>query len=236
MISFIVPAHNEERWIGNCLASIRSTADAVGQPYEVIVVDDASTDATSQIAQHHSARVIRIEERQISRARNAGARAAQGELYFFIDADTLANEEAVRAALEAMRSGAAGGGCVPEFDRRLPLVWRILYHVFASIGRRARLVGGCFLFCTREAYDATGGFSEQLYAGEDLAFIQALKRVGRAVIPGPTVITSGRKLDVMGAGEVILLLLAVVIRGPYHTSRKGLDFFYGDRAQACRQR
>jgi hypothetical protein len=103
-----------------------------------------------------------------------------------------------------------------------------------GIGRLARWVGGCCLFCTRPAYEATGGFSERLYAGEDLAFIQALKRVGRVVIPRPTVITSARKLEVVGVGEILFLLLTVAIRGPHHTSRKGLDLFYGRRANACR--
>jgi glycosyltransferase involved in cell wall biosynthesis len=236
MISFIVPAHNEDRWIGGCLASIRKAAESLGQPYEVLVVDDASTDATAEIAQRHAARVIRIDDRQISKSRDAGARAAQGELFFFIDADTLANEMAVSAAVEAMRAGAVGGGCIPEFDRHLPLAARIVYHVCIGVARWGRWVGGCFLFCTREAYDATGGFSTQLYAGEDIAFIQALKRVGSVSIPKPTVVTSGRKLDVVGVWEIIYLVLAVVIRGPYHRSRKGLDIFYGERAEACRQR
>jgi hypothetical protein len=133
-----------------------------------------------------------------------------------------------------MRSGAVGGGCIPEFDRRLPLAARVVYGVSIAVARLLRWVGGCFLFCSREAYDAIGGFSERLFAGEDIAFIQALKRVGRVNIPQPKVITSGRKLDVVGVGEILFLLLAVVVRGPYHTSKKGLDIFYGQRAQASR--
>jgi glycosyltransferase involved in cell wall biosynthesis len=50
MISFIIPAHNEERWIRKCLDSIRATMEKVAEGYEVIVVDDASTDSTGQIA------------------------------------------------------------------------------------------------------------------------------------------------------------------------------------------
>jgi len=45
MLSFIVPAYNEELWIGKCLHSIRTTMENVAEPYEVIVVDDASTDS-----------------------------------------------------------------------------------------------------------------------------------------------------------------------------------------------
>jgi glycosyltransferase involved in cell wall biosynthesis len=70
MISFIVPAHNEERWIGKCLGSIRTTMEKPGEPHEVVVVDDSSTDSTAQIAGQMGARVIRVEHRHISAARN----------------------------------------------------------------------------------------------------------------------------------------------------------------------
>src|SRR5881296_3640911 len=88
MISFIVPAYNEELELSSTIASIRVAASGVTQPYEIIVVDDASVDATAQIAAVAGARVISIDRRQIAAARNAGARAAQGEYLFFVDADT----------------------------------------------------------------------------------------------------------------------------------------------------
>jgi hypothetical protein len=181
------------------------------------------------------ARVIRVARRQVAAARNAGAREAQGEQLFFVDADTRANEWAVGAALDALRGGAAGGGCVFEFDRPLPLWGRILYPIGVAVARRIRLVGGCFLFCTRAAYAAAGGFSERLYAGEDLAFIRALKRVGRFVVPAPTVVTSGRKLDVIGTGERIRLLLKIAVGGWHVEKRDGLDFLYGKRSEQSRE-
>src|SRR6266516_7863455 len=196
MISFIVPAHNEELWIGKCLASIRTTMEKLAEPYEVIVVDDASTDSTPRIAQQMGVRPLRVEHRKISAVRNAGARAACGEVFFFVDADTQINERAVGAALAVLRSGAAGGGCIFEFDGRIPLWGRIVHRFGVVLGRLIRWVGGCFLFCTREAYAETGGFSEHLYAGEDIAFCQALTKVGHFLVPKPTVVTSGRRLAV----------------------------------------
>ncbi len=81
------------------------------------------------------------------------------------------------------------------------------------MARLIRWVGGCFLFCTRQAYAAAGGFSESLSAGEDIAFVQALKKVGRFVVLKPTVVTSGRKLNVVGPWEVMVLMLTIAIRG-----------------------
>ena len=235
MISFIVPAHNEERWIGHCLSSIRTAMEKVKEPHEVIVVDDASTDLTHQIAQQMGVRTLRVEHRKISAVRNAGASVAGGETFFFVDADTQVNEQAVRAGLEILRSGAAGGGCVFEFDGPIPLWARIIHPFGVAMGRLLGLTGGCFVFCTREAYIAAGGFSEHLHAGEDLAFVQALKKVGRFVLAKPTVVTSARKLSAVGFWEAIAVLLAITFRGAHFQSEKTLDFIYGQRAQKCRK-
>ena len=59
MISFIVPAHNEEAWVGQCVSAIRNGAESHGEPHEVIVVDDASSDATASIARQQGAQVVR---------------------------------------------------------------------------------------------------------------------------------------------------------------------------------
>ena len=113
MISFIVPAHNEELLIGRCLDSIRISMATLAERYEVIVVDDASTDGTPGIAVQMGARTIRVEHRKISAVRNEGTRAACGEELIFVDADTQVNRQAVAAALSVLRSGAAGGSHSP---------------------------------------------------------------------------------------------------------------------------
>jgi glycosyltransferase involved in cell wall biosynthesis len=235
MLSFIIPAHNEERWIGKCLGSIREAMEKIAEPYEVIVVDDASTDATHQIAEQMGVRTLRVELRLIAGVRNAGARVVTGDTFFFIDADTEANEPAVRAALDALRAGASGGGCVPEFKDPRPLWARIIIWFAVKVARRIRLVGGCFQFCTRDAYNAIGGYDESFVAGEDMAFCQAIKKIGRFVVPGPAVVTSARKLSVVSPWEVISLLITILIRGPRYESPWIHDILYGDRAQACRQ-
>ena len=72
MLSFIVPAHNEQAVLGRTLTAIHECAQATGEPYEVIVVDDASTDATAEIARQKNATVISVQHRHIAAARNAG--------------------------------------------------------------------------------------------------------------------------------------------------------------------
>jgi glycosyltransferase involved in cell wall biosynthesis len=235
MISFIVPAHNEEAWIGKCLGSIRASMEKLAESYEVIVVDDASTDSTPGIAEQMGARTLRVEHRKISAVRNAGARVAGGEVFFFVDADTQVNERAVGAALGVLRAGAAGGGCLIDLDGPTPLWGRIMLFFAVLAARLIRWACGCFLFCTREAYRATGGFSESLYAGEDIAFVQALKKVGRFVVLKPKVVSSGRKLSVVSPWEVLGLMVTIAIRGPRYESKWVLDILYGRRAQDSKE-
>jgi glycosyltransferase involved in cell wall biosynthesis len=78
MISFVVPAYNEERLVGRTLEALRDAARAVAEPYELIVVDDGSVDETAAIADAKGARVVRVQFRHIARTRNAGAHAAVG--------------------------------------------------------------------------------------------------------------------------------------------------------------
>jgi glycosyltransferase involved in cell wall biosynthesis len=230
MISFIVPAHNEELLIGATLMAIHDAADEAGLDYDVIVVDDASTDATARIAVEHAARVVPVNKRQIAAVRNAGAREARGNIFIFVDADTLATAEAVTAAVTAIENGAVGGGCLFEFDGRLPFWARLAYPISIFLFRLLKLVGGCFLFCTREAFEARGGFSEECFAAEELYFRNSLRRLGKFVVPKPLVVTSGRKLRTYSVFEIAKTLLSIGWQGPKtYRAKEGLEVWYGDR-------
>ncbi|MEK6259869.1 MAG: glycosyltransferase [Planctomycetota bacterium] len=225
MISFIIPAHNESELIGRTLSALHEAARDVGERYEVIVANDASTDATGQIALEHGARVVAVNNRQIAATRNAGAREAAGDLLFFVDADTMVTTEAVRAAVHALRGGAIGGGCLVRFDGPVPLYATVLERVVLPV--LLPLFGmapGCFLYCTRQAYLAAGGFDEALFWSEEVAFGRRLKRQGRFVILREFVITSGRKVRAHSA----LGLLRVGVRLALG-QRSGLDYWYGPR-------
>jgi glycosyltransferase involved in cell wall biosynthesis len=226
-LSFVVPAHNEARFITRTVAALHASVRGIGVQYEVIVVDDSSIDGTGDRARELGARVVRIQARHIAASRNAGGRAARGRYLIFVDADTLATTAVVRAALDAMAGGAAGGGCVPRFDGRVPAYARILALVMAGLMRRLRIVGGCFIFCTRAAYEATGGFDERFYACEDAIMVAALKRQGRFVVPRPPVVTSGRKLRDFSASELWAPTLAFLRSGKRALHRReGLELWY----------
>jgi glycosyltransferase involved in cell wall biosynthesis len=232
MLSFIVPAYNEETLIGRTLEALTQAARSIEEPYEIVVADDASTDRTAVVAEAHGARVVRVDHRQIAATRNAGALEAKGDRLIFVDADTVVNEAVVRAAIEAMNHGAVGGGSAVTFDGRLPRYAELIHPTMVRFFRAAGLACGCFLFCTRRAFDAAGGFDEKLFASEEIWMSRALKRHGRFVVLREAVMTSGRKLRMYSGKEVLRLFAGILVAGPKALRRRdGLDVWYGGRRE-----
>src|SRR5713101_1764006 len=194
MISFIVPAYNEELELSSTITAIRAAASRATQPHEIIVVDDASTDATAEIGAQAGARVISIDHRQIAAARNTGARAARGQYLFFVDADTRISQTHIVEAITALESGYAGGSARVVTDGSIPLWGRIFVRAFCAVYFRLNLGAGAFLFTTRRNFDAIGGFDEQYFAGEEVYFSIELKKLGRFKVLREPIVTSGRKL------------------------------------------
>jgi len=231
MLSFIIPAHNEEALLGRTLEALHASAVQVGKPYEIVVVDDASTDRTGEIAEKYGARIVSIDRRQIAAARNAGAAAAHGEIFIFVDADTMVTEPALRAAVRLLESGAVGGGASVRFDAGpLPLYARVMEWLIPPLLRLLRLAPGCFLFCTRKAYLAADGFDEGLYVAEEVSFAQRLKQQGRFLILREFVITSARKLRTRSAFQLLWVGLRIALGGGKSLrQREGLEYWYGPR-------
>ena len=218
MISFIVPAHNEETCLPRTLQAIHESASATCESYEVIVVNDASTDATAEIAREHEAAVLSVNHRQIAAARNSGGHAAKGDRLFFVDADTIINAKAVASALRQMDNGAVGGGCPVRFKKGepLPLYAWIVESLSVALAPLAGFTGGAFLFCTCESFHATGGFNERLYCSEEGDFILALKREGRFVVMWKSVRTSGRRFRTTSGLQVVALCAKAIV-SPFKT-------------------
>jgi len=232
MLSFIVPAYNEELELSATLAAIHAAASGAALPYEIIVVDDASTDATREIASGAGAKVIPINRRQIAAARNAGGRGAQGEYLFFVDADTRINREHVSEGIAALEGGYAGGSARVAMDGFVPIWGRMLLRGFSSVYFGLNLGAGAFLFTTRRNFDAVGGFDEQYFAGEEVYFSIELKKLGRFKVLREPVATSGRKLRMYPAKHFLRKFFGVIVRGPRGVrSRAKLSLWYDGKRE-----
>ena len=230
MLSIIIPAHDEAPLIGATLDALAAATAWLGDDVEIIVVDDASTDSTASIARGRGARVLQVDRRQIAAVRNEGARIARGNRLLFVDADTLANREVIAALIAAMDAGAVGGGVAVRFERPLPLHMRIFESVSIVLFRLFGITPGCFLFCTREAFETVGGFNESLYVTEDVTLGRALARIGRVAILREEVVTSARKMRTYTIGEKFRAIFRF-IRAPRRAARDraALDLWYGPR-------
>ena len=224
-VSIIIPAHNEEALLGATLDALQAAAAGLGEPCEIVVVDDSSTDRTAAIARAGGARVVRADVHQIAAARNAGARAAAGGLLVFVDADTLVPARILRAAVETLRAGAVGGGASAVFEPEAPRWAHRAIAIAAWIMRIARWAPGCFIFARRDAFERAGGFDERYFASEEIHLSRALKRFGRFVILNDSVMTSARKAEHYSMSHSLWLMVRMLWL-PSLRRREGLEFWY----------
>jgi len=204
--SLVVPAYNEERFLPRLLDSVDAAARRYARgpaAIEVIVADNASTDRTAAIARERGCRVVPVAKRSIAAARNAGGRAAAGTIVGFVDADMRIHEatfDAIEAALASPRIVGGATGCTLE---RWSAGILATYLAFLPIVWLTRFDTGV-VFCRLSDWLATGGYDESLRVAEDVAFLMALRRVGRLKgqhltrVTKAKAIASTRKFDQYG--------------------------------------
>ena len=235
--SFVIPSYNEENFLPR---TIDALTDAIRKAngikkWEIIVVDNNSTDKTASIAQQKGAVVVHEPIRQIAKARNTGANHARGDFLFFVDADTLLMPDHLDQACDSLiKDGAIGGGALIQFDHHqdrfllgvlIPAYWNWLSKTF-------RLAAGSFIFCRKKDFISCRGFPETLYAGEELVFVRNLKRVKHRpkqkflIITDPPVMTSSRKLDWHGNWQIAFYLLLLFFFPFAVRFRKLCGFWY----------
>lgn len=233
-VSIIIPAFNEAELIAEVVARAREAAKVINRDCEIVVVNDASSDDTAALAEQAGARVVHVNNRQISKTRNDGAKAANGEYFIFLDGDTFLPEQTLVAAIHAMEDGAAGGGGFVLFDEDIPWYWNILLPMVRGVIRTMKASPGCFIFCTRKAFEKAGGFDERVFAGEEIWFSHALGRHGRFEILNNSVVTSGRKARMYSPVKLFGTLFLMTLRPGTTRGRDKLDIWYdGTRETAA---
>lgn len=208
--SVIIPAHNEERYIGKCLNAITAAAK-MAEPLavEIIVVANRCTDRTAEIAEEYGAAVIENEDRSISAIRNKGVSSANGRIIVTIDADSCMTENSLVEIKRTLDSGKfVGGGAISKFDRMsVGIAFSAMYVAAnlmpAMIKNKAGLSGGMFWFYKSD-FETIGGFDESLVSVEDLDFAIRLNKLGVSrgqkygTLKKAYIITSSRKFDEFG--------------------------------------
>jgi glycosyltransferase involved in cell wall biosynthesis len=196
LVSIVIPARNEAGHIHTVLDAIGAQQD-VGATVEVIVVDDASTDATPSIAANAGARVIAIDAASAgnpARARNIGAHEAKGDPIVFLDADCVPTQRWLASLLNAVRTRATVVGGALDLPPGLGLVARCDYYCgcyFIHSGRPAGYVPHHppnNLAVRREPFLQSRGFSEQAplsYTNEERLWLGELVSAGHRIYFSP---------------------------------------------------
>ena len=241
-LSVVVPAHDEAEELPATLAGLHAGLLATGVGYEIIVVDNASTDETARVAVEAGARVVYEPYRQISRARNTGAAEARGEWLLFVDADTWPSRALLETALRLLDEGGCGGGAIVAMDALPNRVYRWGLVAWNRLARWMDLAAGCFVFVRRDAFEAVGGFDTRYFAGDEVILSRRLRRWGRAhgrpfvIVDGPPVATSSRKAEWFSPAQHLLTMLMVVLCPPVMRSRRLMWFWYSRPGQGGRTR
>lgn len=226
MISIVVPAYNEEEKIADCLASLRDQTTAT--EYEVIVVDNNSTDATVTIARtfEDSMRLRIISEKVQGRgaARKTGWEAAVGDIVFSTDADATVPPNWIDTFLKVLEQnpdvvGVCGPVRINDCGRLRNMVFNISHPIFM---RWYRVFFGHYLLCgfsfalKKSAYENSGGFDASNNGQEDVDLSGKIGKIGTVSYCKLPVLFSGRRFRgrfFKGVWEYLYAFFNIRIRG-----------------------
>ncbi len=236
LLSVIVPAYNEEKFIG---AALENVDEAVREyrrkhpyPVEVIVVNNNSTDRTEEIARAHGARVVFEGKNQIAASRNAGGRSATGRILAFLDADDRMSSNLLILVHELMTSGEYIGGGVARIYRDNAHPLAVVLESYNGLMRRILGLSTGLIYTTRETFHRLGGFDETYYAAEEGYFVLNMKRLGKREgkkfgnIRDGYVTKSGRKFKELSAPALMLTWLKFMAFPWKLKDRKACSFWY----------
>lgn len=176
-VSFIIPTKNNAATIEACLRSLKSQ----NRPDEVIVVDNHSSDGTSDIARRH-ADVVLVRGPERSAQRNVGAAVATGEILVFMDSDMVAQPDLLTSVIAAFDEQDVGALVLPEVAFGMGF-WASCRSLEKELYQGDDRVEAARAF-RRSAFDAVGGYDESLTGGEDWELPDRVRsagwRIGRA--------------------------------------------------------
>ncbi len=182
MISVVVPAYNEEEFIGKCITSLEKQS-IPREEYEIIVSDSSSTDRTLEIAEKHSVRVVKCKKHSAGFARNAGARKAQGKILAFIDADTVASKQWLEGVKEGLEKNIACTGPIRALEKDSKLLsayfrwWSLQSRLTVKLG--FPIFPGFNFAVSKKAFKKADGFVTKNITTEDLDLSLKLRKIGR---------------------------------------------------------
>ncbi len=193
-LSIIIPVLNEEAIIEESLNYLKKVCASITA--EILVVDGGSSDLTVPRAKDTGVKVVSTERGRALQM-NYGAQLAQGDILYFLHADTLPPQGFENAIINAVDNHYGAGCFQMKFDSNSRFL--NFFAWFTRINHRLCRGGDQSLFITRELFDKCGGFDENYKIYEDTEFICRLYKMGPFMILPQKVITSARRYRSSGA-------------------------------------
>ncbi len=189
MFSIIIPTYNEADQIAKTISIVHAANDK--HEAEIIVVDGCSSDDTVAIAKQCGATVAKSECKGRAAQMNKGASVAKHDLLYFLHADSIPPNNFTTQILRAYKNGAKSGCFRLAFDYDH---WFLKANAwFTRFNVNAVRFGDQSLFVTKEVFQKSGGFREDLLMMEDQEIIHRIKKYGRFKVMNDYVTTSARK-------------------------------------------
>ncbi len=183
-VSIIVPVKDGEADLERLLGTVADLSYPRSR-LEVVVCDNGSSDGTVEVARRFGSRVLELPGETVAGLRNAGARAAVGEVLAFVDADcTVASWWVGAAVFHLVRTGVVAAGCypfAPEGGTWVQRLWNLKERVKPEVHEAAWLPS-MNLVVDREAFEAVGGFDATLGTCEDVDLCYRLRDRGGRIV------------------------------------------------------
>jgi glycosyltransferase involved in cell wall biosynthesis len=168
--SFVVPTFNEGRYIERCIDSIRSNMANLGA-YDLLIVDNGSTDDTLAIAERLGVRTMSVDNsKTISEVRNIGAAQTDGDVLIFIDGDVYLQDDwhqHIEPVAERVQTSRLIAGSVYAVDPNASWVAKVWFEPWRSKQEGIDFINGGHLLISRAFFEALSGFDPALETGED---------------------------------------------------------------------
>ncbi|MDO8573803.1 MAG: glycosyltransferase [Candidatus Daviesbacteria bacterium] len=202
-VSIVIPAYNEEKYIGNSLRSLQESEQKTKINYEVILVDNNSSDQTVKIAQKFAKdmnlRIIKEDKQGRGMARARGFAEAKGDIILSADADTIFYQGWIETLTSALKKNVAAVTTSCKIVDCSPLKNLLFNWLQPIMALLYRLFTGHYWLCgfsfgiTKSVYEKSGGFDTALQAQEDLDLAFKVAKLGKIKVINKPVIFSGRR-------------------------------------------
>lgn len=171
LVSIIIPAYNEEKYIIKCLSSLKKQSYP---RYEIIFVDDGSSDRTKEIAEQYADTVITQAHQGAGVARNNGAKKSKGSILVFIDADMFIDNDYLKHIVAPIIKGKAVATSVKEeYVANVSNIWSYCFQIDNNLAFNKRIpltketTSDKFRAIKKQSFIKLGGYKEKSGYGED---------------------------------------------------------------------